>query len=47
MELGATYEIDEIDIGGWSSTVSLVGVPGWFNTCLFENTPGYVPASEG
>lgn len=43
---GATYEIDEIDIGGWTSSVSLVDVPGWFNTCLFENAPGYVPASE-
>jgi hypothetical protein len=33
------YEVERIDIGGCSSTVSLVGVKGRFNTVLFAQGP--------
>ncbi len=46
LEIGEAYVIDLIEVGGWNNSVSLVGIDGWFNTCMFKNAPGYVPATE-
>lgn len=37
LELGATYIVEKIEVGGWSSEVWLAGYSEGFNTALFDN----------
>lgn len=38
LSIGGTYTVSMIDVGGWSSSVELLELPGkWFNTVMFRN----------
>lgn len=36
LHVGQLYLVDDVDVGSYRSTVSLKGVPGRFNTALFD-----------
>lgn len=38
LEVGKTYTVASIDVGGWTSRVVFEELPGkWFNTVMFSN----------
>ena len=37
LNIGEEYCVDYVDIGSWFSYVTLIGVDGRFNTCLFKD----------
>ena len=34
--VGEEYEVESIDVGDWSHTISFVGIPGRHNGVMFE-----------
>jgi len=41
-----SYEVADIDVGDWSSTISFVGIPGRWNSVMFEATPAPQSGAE-
>lgn len=38
LTVGAVYEVTSMDVGNFSSSVTLKGIPGYFNASMFKNT---------
>lgn len=36
-EVGKEYEVEDIDIGDWHHTIAFVGIPGRYNSVMFES----------
>jgi hypothetical protein len=31
------YTVENMNVGGWSSTIKFVGIKGWYNSVMFDN----------
>jgi hypothetical protein len=50
LQVGSTYTLLELNVGGWRSSLSIKEAPGmWFNTVMFQPEPvaGAAPVSVG
>jgi hypothetical protein len=37
LEIGNIYNVESVDIHSWHTIITLKGIDGTFNSCLFEN----------
>jgi hypothetical protein len=48
LQVGSTYTLLELDVGGWRSSLSIKEAPGmWFNTVMFQPEPVAGAAQDG